>query len=100
MAVVEVSQETGAVRVLHYVAVHDAGRIINPLLAAGQVHGGLAQGIGQALLEGMVYSPEGQAGDGQFAGLRLAQGEHHTRLYPGHGRNAVTPESSGRQRHW
>ena len=39
------------VRVLHYVAVHDAGRIINPLLAAGQVHGALAQGIGQALLE-------------------------------------------------
>jgi carbon-monoxide dehydrogenase large subunit len=60
VAVVEVSQETGAVRVLHYVAVHDAGRIINPLLAAGQVHGGIAQGLGQALLEGMVYSPEGQ----------------------------------------
>ena len=60
VAVVEVSQETGAVSVLHYVAVHDAGRIINPLLAAGQVHGGIAQGIGQALLEGMVYSPEGQ----------------------------------------
>ena len=60
VAVVEVSQETGAVSVLHYVAVHDAGRIINPLLAAGQVHGGIAQGLGQALLEGMIYSPEGQ----------------------------------------
>jgi carbon-monoxide dehydrogenase large subunit len=60
VAVVEVSQETGAIRVLRYVAVHDAGRLINPLLAAGQVHGGIAQGIGQALLEGMVYSPEGQ----------------------------------------
>jgi aerobic carbon-monoxide dehydrogenase large subunit len=60
VAVVEVSQETGTVSVLHYVAVHDAGRIINPLLAAGQVHGGIAQGLGQALLEGMVYSPEGQ----------------------------------------
>src|SRR5262245_55873409 len=59
-AVVEVSQETGAIRVLQYVAVHDAGRIMNPLLAAGQVHGAIAQGIGQALLEGMVYSPEGQ----------------------------------------
>ena len=56
VAVVEVSQETGAIRVLQYVAVHDAGRIMNPLLAAGQVHGGIAQGIGQALLEGMVYS--------------------------------------------
>jgi aerobic carbon-monoxide dehydrogenase large subunit len=60
VAVVEVSQETGAIRVLKYVAVHDAGRIMNPLLAAGQVHGGIAQGIGQALQEGMVYSPEGQ----------------------------------------
>src|SRR5215831_1061147 len=50
VAVVEVSQETGAIRVLHYVAVHDAGRLMNPLLAAGQVHGGIAQGIGQALL--------------------------------------------------
>jgi carbon-monoxide dehydrogenase large subunit len=60
VAVVEVAQDTGAIRVLQYVAVHDAGRIMNPLLAAGQVHGGIAQGIGQALLEGMVYSPEGQ----------------------------------------
>src|SRR5262249_12195127 len=60
VAVVEVSQETGEIRVLRYVAVHDAGRVINPLLAAGQVHGGIAQGIGQALCEGMVYSPGGQ----------------------------------------
>ena len=60
VAVVEVAQETGAIGVLQYVAVHDAGRIMNPLLAAGQVHGAIAQGIGQALLEGMVYSPEGQ----------------------------------------
>ena len=60
VAVVEVSLETGAIRLLHYVAVHDAGRIVNPLLAAGQVHGSVVQGIGQALLEGMVYSPEGQ----------------------------------------
>src|SRR5712691_350471 len=71
VAVVEVSQETGAVSVLHYVAVHDAGRIINPLLTAGQVHGGLAQGIGQALLEGMVYSPEGQPVTGSLLDYAL-----------------------------
>ncbi|HEY7493287.1 MAG TPA: xanthine dehydrogenase family protein molybdopterin-binding subunit [Candidatus Tectomicrobia bacterium] len=71
VAVVEVSHETGEVRVLHYVAVHDAGRIINPLLAAGQVHGGLAQGIGQALLEGMVYSPEGQPVTGSLLDYAL-----------------------------
>jgi carbon-monoxide dehydrogenase large subunit len=71
VAVVEVSQETGAVSVLHYVAVHDAGQIINPLLTAGQVHGGLAQGIGQALLEGMVYSPEGQPVTGSLLDYAL-----------------------------
>jgi carbon-monoxide dehydrogenase large subunit len=60
VAVVDVSLETGAIRLLHYVAVHDAGRIVKPLLAAGQVHGSVVQGIGQALLAGMRYSPEGQ----------------------------------------
>jgi aerobic carbon-monoxide dehydrogenase large subunit len=54
-----------------WVAVHDAGRIINPLLAAGQVHGGLAQGIGQALLEDMVYSPEGQPVTGSLLDYAL-----------------------------
>jgi aerobic carbon-monoxide dehydrogenase large subunit len=56
VAVVEVDRDTGEVTILHYVAVHDCGRIINPLLVRGQVHGG----IGQALWEEMVYSPEGQ----------------------------------------
>ena len=60
VAVVEVSRETGSVKILKYVAVHDAGKIINPMLAEGQVQGAIAQGLGQALLEGMVYSPEGQ----------------------------------------
>jgi len=71
VVVVEVSQETGAINVLRYVAVHDAGRIINPLLAAGQVHGAIAQGIGQALLEGMVYSPEGQPVTGSLLDYAL-----------------------------
>ena len=60
VAVVEVSRETGTVKILKYAAVHDAGKIINPMLAEGQVQGAIAQGLGQALLEGMVYSPEGQ----------------------------------------
>ncbi len=60
VAVVEVSRETGAITILRYVGVHDAGTIINPMLAEGQVHGAVVQGIGQALLEDMVYSPEGQ----------------------------------------
>ena len=58
--VVEVSRDTGQVSILRYVGVHDSGRIINPMLGEGQIHGGIAQGIGQALTEGMVYTPDGQ----------------------------------------
>jgi carbon-monoxide dehydrogenase large subunit len=60
VAVVEVERDTGAIRFLKYVAVHDCGRIINPKLVEGQMYGGIAQGIGQALTEGVVYTPEGQ----------------------------------------
>jgi len=60
IVVVEVSRETGHVEILNYWGVHDSGRIINPLLVEGQIHGGIAQGVGQALTEGMVYSPDGQ----------------------------------------
>jgi carbon-monoxide dehydrogenase large subunit len=76
VAVVEVSLETGAIRLLHYVAVHDAGRIVNPLLAAGQVHGSVVQGIGQALLEGMVYSPEGQPLTGSLLDYAVPRTTH------------------------
>jgi carbon-monoxide dehydrogenase large subunit len=58
--VVEVDRETGEVKILRYVGVHDCGHIINPKLVEGQILGGIAQGIGQALSEGMVYSEEGQ----------------------------------------
>jgi carbon-monoxide dehydrogenase large subunit len=58
--VVEVNRETGQVTILRYVGVHDCGRIINPRLVEGQIIGGIAQGLGQALSEDVVYSPEGQ----------------------------------------
>jgi carbon-monoxide dehydrogenase large subunit len=76
VAVVEVSPETGAIRLLHYVAVHDAGRIVNPLLAAGQVQGSIVQGIGQALLEGMIYSPEGQPLTGSLLDYAVPRATH------------------------
>ena len=63
---VEVDPETGAVRIVAYTAVHDFGQVLNPLLLAGQVHGGLAQGLGQALLEHTVYDAEGQLLSGSF----------------------------------
>jgi carbon-monoxide dehydrogenase large subunit len=59
IAVAEVDTETGAVNLQRMVAVDDCGRILNPMLAEGQVHGGLAQGIAQALFEGVAYDADG-----------------------------------------
>ncbi len=58
IAEVEIDPETGHVSIVNFTASDDFGRIINPMIVAGQVHGGLAQGIGQALLEGCVYDKE------------------------------------------
>src|SRR5215831_7688124 len=58
MAYVEVDPDTGMVEILDYVAIDDAGTIINPLLARGQIHGGVVQGIGQALYEEVSYDRE------------------------------------------
>jgi carbon-monoxide dehydrogenase large subunit len=66
VVVVEVDRDTGEVRFLRYAAVHDCGRVINPKLLAGQVHGAIAQGLGPALAEVMSYSPEGQPLTGSF----------------------------------
>ncbi len=60
LAKVAVDPETGEVRVLDYVAAQDVGRAINPAEVEGQIHGGVVQGIGWALLEGMVYGEDGQ----------------------------------------
>jgi carbon-monoxide dehydrogenase large subunit len=57
---VEVDPETGAVRILRYIVVHDSGRIINPLIVDGQVQGAVAHGIGASLLEWMRYDASGQ----------------------------------------
>jgi carbon-monoxide dehydrogenase large subunit len=57
---VEVDKDTGEAKITRYVAVDDCGRQINPLLVEGQIHGGLAQGIGQAMCEGVVYGEDGQ----------------------------------------
>jgi carbon-monoxide dehydrogenase large subunit len=54
---VEVDPETGAVEIVRYAAVDDVGRAINPMILHGQTHGGIAQGVGQALLENAHYDP-------------------------------------------
>jgi carbon-monoxide dehydrogenase large subunit len=60
IAVVEIDRETGDIQFLRYVAVDDCGKVINPLLVDGQVHGGIVQSIGQALYEEVVYNEDGQ----------------------------------------
>ncbi|MEK7700447.1 MAG: molybdopterin cofactor-binding domain-containing protein, partial [candidate division NC10 bacterium] len=60
VAQVGVDCETGAVRLLRYVVAHDCGRVINPVIVDGQVHGGVAQGVGGALFEDMQYDEQGQ----------------------------------------
>ena len=57
---VEIDPETGITRVVRYTTVDDVGVAVNPMLVTGQVHGGVAQGIGQALYEGVTYDAEGQ----------------------------------------
>ena len=59
IAVVEVDTETGRVELVRHVAVDDCGRILNPLLVRGQQHGGIAQGVAQALYEGVAYDEDG-----------------------------------------
>jgi aerobic carbon-monoxide dehydrogenase large subunit len=66
VAEVEVDPETGVTRIVDYVAVDDFGVVINPLLVTGQVHGGVVQGIGQALYEHAVYDDSGQLVSGSF----------------------------------
>lgn len=71
LAVVELDPDTGLVKVRRYVSVDDSGLIVNPLLAAGQVHGGLAQGIGQALYEAVAYDETGQLLSGSLMDYAL-----------------------------
>ena len=63
---VEVDIDTGKTTIVNWTAVDDFGTVINPMIVEGQVHGGIAQGIGQALLEGAVYDKEGQLANGSF----------------------------------
>ena len=60
VAVVEIDRETGRVRLGRYALVEDCGPVINPLIVEGQIHGAVAQGIGEALLEAVVYGDDGQ----------------------------------------
>ncbi|MDQ0393624.1 xanthine dehydrogenase family protein molybdopterin-binding subunit [Labrys monachus] len=88
VAEVEIDPETGACHVVRYTAVSDFGTIVNPMLVEGQSHGGVAQGIGQALMERTVFNEQGQLLTGSFTDYALpragdvppiAMGNHPTR---------------------
>lgn len=66
IAIVEVDKDTGKVSLKRFIAVDDVGNVINPMIVDGQIHGGLAQGIGQALLEGAIYDEYGQLINGSY----------------------------------
>ena len=66
IAVVEVDKETGEVKLKRFIAVDDVGNIINPMIVEGQIHGGVAQGVGQAMFEGAAYDENGQLVNGSY----------------------------------
>ena len=84
IAVVEVTPETGETKLVRYVAVDDCGPMINPLIVEGQVHGGIAQGAGQALLEHAVYENDGQLLTGSYLDYALPRAEHLPSFEVGH----------------
>jgi carbon-monoxide dehydrogenase large subunit len=79
-AVVEVDVDTGEVSILDYVAVDDVGTLINPMLCHGQMHGGIAQGIGQALYEGVDYDESGQLLSGSLLDYVFPRSEQIPRM--------------------
>ena len=80
IALLEVDRDTGEPRLLRMVAVDDAGHLINPLIVEGQVHGGLAQGIGQALVEEVVYGSDGQPLTGSLMDYALPRASDFPRF--------------------
>ncbi len=86
--IVEVDPETFAVKILKYVVVHDCGQVINPLILDGQIHGGVAQGIGNAFYEQIIYNEDGQLLTGSFMDYLLPTATDVPRIEIGH---EVTP---------
>ena len=73
---VEIDPDTGAVAIVRYGSIDDAGQPINPLILHGQVHGGIVQGIGQALLEDVIYDGSGQVLTGSFMDYGIPRAHH------------------------
>tara|TARA_Y100001934_G_scaffold262244_1_gene336487 strand:+ start:514 stop:2877 length:2364 start_codon:yes stop_codon:yes gene_type:complete len=76
IAEVEIDPETGVVDIVNYAAVDDFGTVINPMIVEGQVHGGIAQGLGQAMLEHTVYDDEGQLVSGSYMDYTMPRADN------------------------
>ncbi len=83
--ILEVDPETMQVHIQKYVVVHDCGRVINPLILDGQIHGGVAQGIGNAFYERLAYDENGQLLNGTFMDYHLPTALDVPRIETGHG---------------
>jgi len=88
ISMIEIDRDTGEPTLLKLVAVDDAGNLINPLIVEGQIHGGLAQGIGQAMIEEAVYNDTGQLVTGSFMDYAMPRAADFPRFEL---RNTVTP---------
>jgi carbon-monoxide dehydrogenase large subunit len=75
VAEVEIDPETGVTRIVRYTAVNDFGTVVNPMIVGGQLHGGVAQGIGQALMEEVSYDSSGQPITGSFMDYAMPRAE-------------------------
>jgi carbon-monoxide dehydrogenase large subunit len=90
ICIVEINSDTGQVEIVRFLTVDDCGHVINPLLAQGQVHGGLAQGIGQALYEEAVYAADGTLTTGTLLDYAIPKA-HQLPSYETHRTETPTP---------
>jgi carbon-monoxide dehydrogenase large subunit len=95
VAEVEIDPETGVVEVVKYTAIGDFGTVVNPMLVAGQMHGGVTQGIGQALLERTVYDESGQLVTGSYMDYGLPRADNLPNFATGNHPSPATTNELG-----
>ena len=94
---VEIDPDTGVIEVVKYSSVNDFGTVINPLIVEGQLHGGVVQGIGQALMEMTVYDDEGQLLTGSYMDYALPRADRRAGVRRGQPSGAGQDQSARRQ---
>jgi len=83
ICVVDIDRGTGMVKIRRFLAIDDCGTVINPMIVEGQVHGGVAQGVGQAMIENAIYDKEGQLVSGSFMDYAMPRAENFPTLKVG-----------------